>query len=789
MLIRTRSAIALGTVLVLAACSVPDSTIPEPDPTPTTALAPPTNDFPPPAVDATEGLDTGANDFITGLAVAGDTMVAAGTVYGNRLAPTFRYSTDDGATWQAGRLSAAAEAATPPDQGDQGGAVAVTTVGGATRWVVVGDDWHGTITWTSADGRTWDRHDPSPAQIADAAEVVDVTAVPGGFVAVGTDADDAPTAWTSTDGADWRGRRLPGSGSPAAVAGKGDVLVAVGSHDDGFATWRSPDRGRTWLRGKNPPKPADDGDFSRDLDDVTSTGSGFTAIGSYYGEDWRPASYTSTDGRSWRQDEDELLAGSGEITYGTTVRAVGGQELAATQEYEPEEQPRLWFRRKSSWRESTTPLHSGRDRLDSGDWSMSDLARGTKSWMAAVTRSTNGRLIGELWRSTDGGATFDQVVLPEAALNQPVTFPYAIAPTAAGEETLVLGDSRRRPVVWSRTGNEPFGPARLVSGLSSDRLTGVAIGPKDTLVYGSRQADGLEEAVVWRRQDDRWVDTGAQAFSTDGNQYGSSEIRRIAWLRGRWVAVGSVTENGDRNDSALVATSTDGLRWTKGRPARTYAKVGGDSRYAVTDLQGSEDRNRAMHDVTVVGDRLLAVGNSAEGTGKGSGMAATIWTSSDERTWTMRRLPLNGLDWSTMNAVAVRGSTIVVLGTGAQTSKTAKTSKAPTQLVSWHSADGGRTWRQQLLDPALYTERFSLVALTSGFAVLSHTVEITSRPALLLSDDGLGWRSQPMTAVTLPPGEGATVDGAVADGDDLRLLIRTTNRAGAGSRLVVQPTR
>ena len=36
--------------------------------------------------------------------------------------------------------------------------------------------------------------------------------------------------------------------------------------------------------------------------------------------------------------------------------------------------------------------------------------------------------------------------------------------------------------------------------------------------------------------------------------------------------------------------------------------------------------------------------------------------------------------------------------------------------------------------------------------------------------------------------EGAVVGDAVGAGDDLWLLLRTTNRAGAGTRLLVQPT-
>lgn len=94
-----------------------------------------------------------------------------------------------------------------------------------------------------------------------------------------------------------------------------------------------------------------------------------------------------------------------------------------------------------------------------------------------------------------------------------------------------------------------------------------------------------------------------------------------------------------------------------------------------------------------------------------------------------------------------------------------------------------------MLDPSLDTDVPELVALKSGFALVSSRIEQTSRPVLLLSEDGASWRERPVSAVSLSPGEGAGPAGVLADGDDLWLLIRTTNSVGAGTRLVVQSTR
>ena len=163
-------------------------------------------------------MGTGANDFDNGLAVSDDLVVAAGTVYGNRLAPTFRYSTDAGASWQLGRLSEQSERETPPDQGDQTSGLAVTTIGGRPRWVAYGSDWRQNLIWTSSDGMTWDRHLPAAKQLPAEADLADIMAVPDGFVLVGSDTEDKPTAWTSHDGVTWRRSPMSGQGTPAAVA-------------------------------------------------------------------------------------------------------------------------------------------------------------------------------------------------------------------------------------------------------------------------------------------------------------------------------------------------------------------------------------------------------------------------------------------------------------------------------------------------------------------------------------------------------------------------------------------
>ncbi len=324
---------------------------------------------------------------------------------------------------------------------------------------------------------------PSADQIGPDAAPVELAAVPEGFVLVGTDARDRPTAWTSADGVTWTPHRMPGKGSPSSVAGKGATVVVVGSSGDAYATWSSQDRGRTWKRGSNPPKPGDDGDFSRELVDITSTEDGFTAIGSYWSDDdWRPVLYRSRTGSSWQQSPAPPYAKDG--TGGTRVRAAAGAEVVGTQEYADQGRPRLWVRHGGAWQEARTPLND-RSRVEQGKWSLGDLTRSGKAWVAVAQLSRNGQVVSELWRSDDGGRTYTAVERPEAELNDPVALPVAVV--WSGAQTLVFGDSRRRPVVWTRpSGAGAFGPAQLVSARASDRVAGGAAGPKGVLAYGNR---------------------------------------------------------------------------------------------------------------------------------------------------------------------------------------------------------------------------------------------------------------------------------------------------------------
>ena len=171
----------------------------------------------------------------------------------------------------------------------------------------------------------------------DRQEMADVIVAGPGFVAVGTDSEDA-AVWTSVDGSLWS--RVPhdetvfGNGSMSSVIASGPVVVAVGEGEVRWAgesragsavVWTSPD-GISWTRV------ADDENVFGDalMADVTVGGPGFVAVGSTNRHDGRDAAvWTSVDGISWsRVAHDESVFG-GENKQSMNSVAAGGPGLVA----------------------------------------------------------------------------------------------------------------------------------------------------------------------------------------------------------------------------------------------------------------------------------------------------------------------------------------------------------------------------------------------------------------------------------------------------------------------------
>ena len=111
--------------------------------------------------------------------------------------------------------------------------------------------------WTSTDGSTWDRIDPTSPVFGQKTTMTDITWGPDGYVAVGTDSGTDAAIWQSPDGVTWTrvdtaAQSFDGIGSLGSVASLDSGYVTVGGHAfvgrGGRVTlWTSPD-GVTWDR-------------------------------------------------------------------------------------------------------------------------------------------------------------------------------------------------------------------------------------------------------------------------------------------------------------------------------------------------------------------------------------------------------------------------------------------------------------------------------------------------------------------------------------------------------------
>jgi hypothetical protein len=186
--------------------------------------------------------------------------------------------------------------------------------------------WHATA-WTSTDGQQWRRH------VVDEAEntfLLAIAATHDGYVAVGR-AGAGAAAWTSPDGVTWQ--RAPGE--PGPEPGMETRMTTVATSDDGVVAggwaaspttpagprfWWSAD-GRSW----EPATIDDAGGVNADeqvrVTSVTRGPSGWSAVGTT-GPESRPsgsAAWTSADGRSWTRARSSDLVGVGQMASVTAT--------------------------------------------------------------------------------------------------------------------------------------------------------------------------------------------------------------------------------------------------------------------------------------------------------------------------------------------------------------------------------------------------------------------------------------------------------------------------------------
>lgn len=765
-----RLVVLLLVVVLVGACT----THPEPGP-PASAPAPPPTAF---AALAGTG-DNGSNDWVEDAESRDDEVVAVGRFVGWRSIPTFRRSTDGGRSWQEGGLTEQALAETPLASDETPSAVAP----GPAGWVALGLE-DRAVAWTSVDGLAWDRH-ALPAAAAEAAtdSVADLVAGPSTYLAVGsrTVGDrTTPQVWTSADGATWVRHALPGRGSVASAAVRGSTVVAVGSSDDDpedARIWRSVDSGATWSTVKGPPRPPEDGAFGRTLADLSATPTGFVALGSAWTDRWEPTLYASPDGERWTYDR-AVRSMPHDGVHGSLLPA-GDDTLAVTDTIGRFDRIGLQRRAGRTWAASTTPLDGMRL---TANWLPRAVVRTRAGWSVAVVEENNGRLRGHLWFSPDGH-DFTDVGPSPTRWSADALFPSTLV--LDGRDPVVLGRAQGLPVVWRTAGAaRPYAPMPIERDPRFSLDSAVRAGGR-LLVWGSDLGGNSRYATVWTSLDGVTFERTPEGTFGKYDTYGYSEIVRVRRLGGRWAAVGEQSTNGSLARSALIATSTDGRRWTAARPAIDRTPVEGEIRRDITDLAGADDHVRTVADVVPVrGGRALAVGAASDG----GELQPAVWNAfgaaGGGEVWFLQTLPLKGYASARMRWAESYGRRVVVLGTARRKEWTLA------RPYVWVSDDFGVHWDGGLLptdgiEPA-HLDLDGLVRTQRGYVVTGNVSDDLGRPVAWRSADGRRW--EPLELVGLPTGEGHDVSlfGVTTSGTDVVGLLRDRTAAGAGTTVFRQ---
>jgi hypothetical protein len=220
----------------------------------------------------------------------------------------------------------------------RGGLIVVGGLPGGAAESIVPAAWH------SADGKTWARAQVGTPALA---RISDVTARPSAIVAIGdgrvsgsgsgSAADQSVNqmyAWFSADGVTWSQVDLPESSGfiPAAVTAWSGGFAAIGQLDGigrSASVWTSTD-GRTWQKSAQ--------DFGRFLlTAMAAFGDRVVAVGNYddaqsSAAGFVPASWSSTDGRTWvesRASARQIATGFGDVTVvGDELVAIGANYMS-----------------------------------------------------------------------------------------------------------------------------------------------------------------------------------------------------------------------------------------------------------------------------------------------------------------------------------------------------------------------------------------------------------------------------------------------------------------------------
>lgn len=707
----------------------------------------------------------GVNTAVEAMTGDGTTLVMVATVTGRVSVPVLRSSTDGGETWQDGRLSEQAEAASTVGETALQVA-AVARDGGERRWLAMGQTDESLIAWTSHDAHTWQRSPVTGIRFRKDVVTSVTGLVGGGFVAVGFAwRDDVrwPRVWTSADGAGWTMHKLPGEGWLVDVAANGDDVVAVGAHDlpqvkkgrsQYSLLFTSSDRGGTWKR-RAVREPQSSDHFISQLSSVVATAGGFMVGGDYhddYQDTYRPMLLQSTDLAAWfespklptlgRSAGISELVQAGETTWAvqqsTTVR--GKEQVTA---YSLAGDRRRW-----------QPTRAPANQQDAS--AVASAAAGDRALVAVDVEQRPSRV--DLWTmAVDSPITATELAPPAQS-------PTNVQPNGlfvTDGALAAYGTSQGAAVWWAAAAPTGFATPTVIRDVAGQTVSRVTWG--SGAGYLALADQGSDVFVLHSADGARWRATSTSTFNASA-QYHWADLRDALWAHRRWLVVGEKSTNGAVRESALVATSANGLRWNPGRPARVAARGDWWGRNSpLDDLHGLENRGRSMQSVAALPRGMVAVGSfqSKQRT------RPAAWLSSDNRTWRLLPLPAGGYPEARPEQVQRLGSVVVAQGWARPTAGTRG------HRVIWRSPDAGRSWT---LAPVKDLYRGMLLTASDREFIQVVLADDHRSVTVLRSSDGLDWASTPLQIDGLRDGMQVQLVDAAVTAAGLHVLLTLRNR-------------
>lgn len=500
-----------------------------------------------------------------------------------------------------------------------------------------------------------------PAATADGRDqqLSSVAAVGSTVVAAGGDGDGVsvrPEFVVSTDGgrsfrlADVRtlsGDEPPAGDVPRQIAAANGAWVALGAGPDGTVVWTSRD-GRTWTRQPDAAGAA----FGRSdrIARVTGVDSGFVAVGATSAKgdfsDPTPVVWRSSDGRRW----DRLTGGQlsipgaggklslvGAAAGGATVIAHG---VGSTAGKHPKPVDGLWRSRDggATWEQVTVPSPAG-----AGGYGIAATPSGF--FIAREAKDKSGRFAA-VYASPDAARW-----TPAGELRVP-GYQRLLRFTGSAQGLAAVALTGRRAALEHSPDGRSWQSAGDVPTSSGRTLADVAQGPGLTILVGRDDTGSDADAMVVVR-DAQGQDVTSAAASVAALARPDKSVEAVAAAAGRLVAAGSA--NGD----AAVWTSADGRTWrrspavTRDGRQRLTSVAAGNAGWLAVGFDGTAPRRplvltsrdggtwQAADGASVfqpsggaaLTTRAVAMGPAGYVIVGEDGYSAVTWFSADLRSW------------------------------------------------------------------------------------------------------------------------------------------------------------